>query len=219
MVEIDPIIRVALLRPCDSECYGLRTKSMFEALLEQGSNNMSENSSRIVVEEFDVINLKYPDENELGLYASFVIVGSLASAYDDHPWTEKLLDFIRRLHLENRRVLGVCFGHQIIARAMGGKVRKVPAGTQYGVRSTCLTDEGRKFFEDIEKESVSFIYTHGDEVIELPVGATSIGGNDIVPVHGMVFDGGNMVCLPCVHKMYTLHLVKIHISLLCHIFI
>mmetsp|Transcript_7753 Transcript_7753/g.10143 ORF Transcript_7753/g.10143 Transcript_7753/m.10143 type:complete len:245 (-) Transcript_7753:746-1480(-) len=157
-----------------------------------GSNSTT---SRPVVVEFDVLNGQFPSETEREIYDAFIITGSLASAYDDHPWTHPLMEYIKVLYAEKRRVLGICFGHQIIARTMGGKVVKSESGRQKGVRTCALTEKGKSFFRTQAQDAVSFIYDHGDEVVDVPAQASSIGGNDTIKVHGMIFEEGNMVTL------------------------
>ena len=54
--------------------------------------------------------------------SGFLIPGSASSAYDEDPWIAKLCEVIRDLRRDKRQVVGVCFGHQVIAQALGGKV-------------------------------------------------------------------------------------------------
>ena len=78
----------------------------------------------------------YPsDINECDAY---LITGSKASSYDDVQWIHNLKKFIKALHESKKKLIGVCFGHQIIAEALGGSVRKSPDGWHAGVDSISL---------------------------------------------------------------------------------
>ena len=85
----------------------------------------------------------YPrDLNECNAY---LITGSKASAYDDDQWIHDLKKFIQRLHQNKKKLVGVCFGHQIIAEALGGSVRKSPTGWHAGVDSISLNHNGYEY--------------------------------------------------------------------------
>ncbi|MAN99687.1 MAG: glutamine amidotransferase [Roseovarius sp.] len=96
----------------------------------------------------------------------WLITGSKHGAYEDHPWIPPLEQLIRDIHASGRPLVGVCFGHQIIAQAMGGKVEKFGGGWQVGV-----TDY------DIEGQRLPLNAWHQDQVTELPEGAQVIGSN------------------------------------------
>ena len=89
-------------------------------------------------EVFDVQRGIYPaslNGNEL-----YLIPGSRASAYDDTPWIKSLVEFIRKMHAENVKIAGICFGHQIIAQALGGKVERAKQGLGAGDRTSRVID-------------------------------------------------------------------------------
>lgn len=72
---------------------------------------------------------------------------SAASAYEDKPWILRLVDFTASLpkRYPMLKLVGICYGHQIIARASGGKVEKNDKGWELGVRSVKLSEAGKKF--------------------------------------------------------------------------
>ena len=64
---------------------------------------------------------------------AWLIPGSRHGVYDDLPWMAGLKDFIRDAAKQQRPMVGVCFGHQIIAEALGGKVEKAAIGFRIGM--------------------------------------------------------------------------------------
>ena len=71
----------------------------------------------------------------------WLITGSRFGAYEDHPWIPPLEDFIRAAYAAHVPVVGVCFGHQIIAQAMGGRVEKYPGGWSVGPTEYAFDDQ------------------------------------------------------------------------------
>ena len=69
----------------------------------------------------------------------YIITGSKSSVYDNEPWIAELHHFIGALHNSNKKTVGICFGHQIIASALGGKVEKADVGWGVGVKATTFS--------------------------------------------------------------------------------
>lgn len=84
------------------------------------------------------------------------------SAFDSPPWILALVDFVRKaLAHPSVRVIGVCFGHQIVGRAMGAKVARSEAGWEISVCGVELSDAGKELFEGRETLVRAFPpYTH-----------------------------------------------------------
>ena len=107
---------------------------MFEALLRQVDPTLE-------FQTWDVEAGELPEE--LGAAEGYIITGSKSSVYDDKPWIRALEDFVRHAHLARRKVVGICFGHQLIARALGGLVDKSSDGWGCGVQGSRLSRLGR----------------------------------------------------------------------------
>ncbi len=106
----------------------------------------------------------------------WLITGSRHGAYEDHPWIPPLEDLIRAIHAANRPLVGICFGHQIIAQALGGRVEKYSGGWAVG-----------RTEYDFDGETLALNAWHQDQVTVLPPGATVIASNDHCRNAGLVY--------------------------------
>ena len=110
-----------------------------------------------------------------------VLVGGAGeySAHHDFPWMPGLIDFIRRIAQEKRPLFGSCWGHQVIARALGGRVAHDSARSELGCRNVLLTDVGVRdpLFSTLPA-SFKANTGHHDRVVELPEGAVELACND-----------------------------------------
>jgi len=107
----------------------------------------------------------------------WLITGSRHGAYEDHPWIPPLEAFIRDCYAAHVPLVGICFGHQIIAKALGGRVEKFKGGWSVGP-----TDY--KFGE----ETLTLNAWHQDQVVEKPAAATVIASNDFCENAALVYD-------------------------------
>ncbi|KAF3951125.1 hypothetical protein ACB098_01G335000 [Castanea mollissima] len=128
---------------------------------------------------FRVIDDEFPDVNELQNYDGFVVSGSPSDAYGNDIWILKLCLLLQTLDAMEKKVLGICFGHQVLCRALGGKVGKAYTGWDVGLRKVSIVKDLAPyyFFDDLGEipTSLSIIECHQDEVFEVPLGAEVIG--------------------------------------------
>ncbi|HPE25916.1 MAG TPA: type 1 glutamine amidotransferase [Albidovulum sp.] len=118
----------------------------------------------LTFKSFHVEGMEFPkDVHECD---GWLITGSRHGAYEDHPFIRPLEDFIRKAFAERVPVVGICFGHQIIAQALGGKVEKFRGGWAVGPQNY-----------DFGTEKVNLNAWHQDQVVERPAAAEVVGSN------------------------------------------
>lgn len=85
------------------------------------------------------------------------------SAFDNDPWIVKLVDYVIDVHAKSTKpVVGMCFGHQIIGRALGAKVAVNPGGWEFSVDKIKFSEEGQKLFGVVSAVSIK-----GDTAVHL----------------------------------------------------
>ena len=106
----------------------------------------------------------------------YLIPGSLDSVYSDKPWIVALLHWIEKAYYCGTKLMGVCFGHQAIACALGGSVRRYEGGYGAGVRASIVLEEKmRPYFPD---GKMHLLYSHHDQVDILPPDAVCCATSD-----------------------------------------
>lgn len=106
----------------------------------------------------------------------WLITGSRHGAYEDHPFIPRLEDFIREAMAQKVPLVGICFGHQIIAQAMGGKVERFGGGWAVGPQDY-----------DFGGEKITLNAWHRDQVTERPAGAEVLASNDFCENAALVY--------------------------------
>ena len=150
---------------------------MFERLL------LAEDPS-LEFQTWDVESGELP--TDLDAADGFIITGSKSSAYDDKEWIRALENFIQRIHASRRKLLGICFGHQVIAKALGAIVDKSPKGWGCGIQTYQLKDA--ELAADGIGEDLRLIASHQDQVITVPAGAVIIAASDHCNIAGFRID-------------------------------
>ncbi|MFP6584922.1 MAG: GMP synthase [Candidatus Hydrogenedentota bacterium] len=127
---------------------------------------------------YDVLRLEYPDDvDEVDAY---LITGSKASVYDDEEWIRRLGRFVQKLHRRKKKLIGICFGHQLVAHVLGGRTEKSSEGWLIGVQRHALNDEGLALTGLTEGFDV--ICSHQDQVVVPAIGSVTLAGSEKCPV-------------------------------------
>ncbi|GKY89412.1 type 1 glutamine amidotransferase [Sinisalibacter aestuarii] len=157
---------------------------MFERLL--GGHDFS-------FQRWDVVDGIFP-EGPLDAEA-WLITGSRHGVYEGHDWIAPLEELIRQIAASGRPLVGVCFGHQIIAQALGGRVEKFAGGWAVGRQSY-----------DFGGETLALNAWHQDQVVELPEGARVIASNNFCENAALVIGDNVLTIQP--HPEFAAEMMK-----------
>ena len=117
-------------------------------------------------------------------FDGYVITGSPASVNDDSlPWVGPLLDFIRAVDAARQPLIGLCFGHQAVAKALGGEVARHSAGWGLGTAPTHWTTTPA--WMQPSQATTTLMAAHNEQVIRMPEGAVCLGGSEFCPIGSM----------------------------------
>ena len=119
--------------------------------------------------DFVIKNVYNNDECTIDDGDVWIITGSKYSVYENVPWINNLVDFVKLLIKNKKPVLGICFGHQVIAKSIGADVIKNPLGWELGSYSINLTDSGLNHNLFFGINNYDIVYeSHQDVVVNLP---------------------------------------------------
>ncbi len=107
----------------------------------------------------------------------WLVTGSKHGAYEDHDWIPKLEDFIREVYAANLPIVGICFGHQIMAQALGGKV----------IKYNGLWGMGTQEYTHPDGTKTKLLAMHQDQVVEKPPEAEIVASNDFCKMAGLAY--------------------------------
>jgi GMP synthase-like glutamine amidotransferase len=157
----------AALRPAHGDY-----PSMFAQLLGEG----------FATRAFDVQAGDLPDP---AAFDGAIITGSAAGVYEDHAWIPPLLDWIRSAR-GRTRLVGVCFGHQAMAQALGGRVEKSERGWGVGLHRYRVVEAQPWMTPPLPEIALSA--SHQDQVVLKPEDARVTLASDFTPVAGLAWD-------------------------------
>ncbi|KAI1849989.1 hypothetical protein JX265_003362 [Neoarthrinium moseri] len=183
-----PPIRLAILE-ADTPVPGVRAKyggygGVFTDLFRRACGSLSPPQSlesQLDLSAHDIVNDldSYPDPETLD---AVLISGSKHNSFESDEWILRLVQYTKRLLEGGRvRIIGVCFGHQIVARAMGNEVGRSVRGWELSVVEMALTEEGKKIFG---KDTLRIQQMHRDEVHSYPPGTIPLAHTDVCAVQG-----------------------------------
>lgn len=166
----------------------------FRALLGEG----------VATTRFDVQSGHLPEDPSA--FTGVIVTGSAAGVYDNLPWIPLLIDWLKRARGQTRLV-GICFGHQILAHAFGGRVEKSDKGWGIGLHRyqvTALEDWMRP-----RVASIAIPVSHQDQVVAPPPDARVIATSDFTPYAGLAWDDAiSFQCHPEFQPDYAAALIE-----------
>ncbi len=144
-------------------------------------------------ETFDAEHGEFPAR--LDRFDGLVVTGSPAAVFDDPPWIPRLLDTIRAAHAADVPLLGICFGLQACAQALGGEVVRNPAGWDIGMAALALSEAGRRHPALAQApQPLRILETHSDIAVRTPPGAVVLASSPRTPVEIFTL-GERVLCL------------------------
>lgn len=127
------------------------------------------------VKTFDICAGCWPESQG---WDGYVITGSSSGVYDPDPWIPDLKAWVLRT-AGSAPMIGICFGHQLMAEAFGGRVVKSPKGWGVGLHTYDLATVAAWMPE--EARTLSLPVSHQDQVVEIGGGAQVLGGSEFCP--------------------------------------
>lgn len=120
---------------------------------------------------------------------AYIVTGSPAGVYESHDWIPPLEDFLRAARGE-AKLVGICFGHQLMAQAYGGRVEKSARGWGAGLQ-TYRVLERAAWMDDVGAFAIPV--SHQDQVVDAPPGARVLAANDFSPFGLLEYEGGRAI--------------------------
>ena len=130
---------------------------------------------------------------------AYVITGSRKSVYDDEPWIATLADYIRELHAARKKLVGLCFGHQLVAEALGGSTQVAEVGWCVGVHNSRFMQ--RPWFVEADVDDYNLVVSHRDQVVRLPEDAKLLAVGQACP--NSMFTVGDHILAMQGHPEFT----------------
>ena len=116
--------------------------------------------------------------------AGAVVTGSASLVTDREPWSERTAVWLKEAVRTETPVLGICYGHQLLAHGLGGRVARNPRGREIGTVEVRLNGEaGKDALLQGFPPSIRVQTTHVESVVELPPGARLLASSDLDPHH------------------------------------
>ena len=148
--------------------------------------------------EVEAIDVQQAPPPSPEAYPAIAVLGSPSGVYDADPWIARLLDWLRDAR-GRTRLLGVCFGHQAMAQAWGGEVRRAPAGWGLGLHRYDVVSQ-EPWMESPAQE-IAIPVSHQDQVLTAPPAARVVARSAFTP-NAVLAYGDDALSFQC-HPEFT----------------
>ena len=145
-----------------------------------------------IAAEFEVYNVvqgEYPPEDKR--YDAYLITGSKADSFGSDPWIETLRGYVLKLYQRGDKLLGVCFGHQLLALLLGGKTERASQGWGMGIHRYQVTQ--KPSWMTPQTDTLDMMIWHQDQVTEAPINATVLASSAFCPI-AAYYIGDQVLC-------------------------
>lgn len=150
----------------DYDCY----HAMFKSLLQFASSTINFRRYHVLAGELPT---------SVDACDAYLVTGSKTGVYDNEAWLPALRVFLASAYDADKRLLGICFGHQLLADVLGGKAQKSSKGWGVGA----LTHQQVEVPEWMQPapHALTLLFSHQDQVTQLPASAQLLYGSDFCP--------------------------------------
>ncbi|ABZ78412.1 GMP synthase - glutamine amidotransferase domain [Shewanella halifaxensis HAW-EB4] len=130
---------------------------------------------------YRVIDGQYPES--IDRCDAYITTGSRFGVNDDADWIRRFEQFVVELYLANKRFIGICFGHQMMAKALGGQIKPSEKGWGIGVNKAQIVLPQAWMSADLNE--ISLVVSHQEQVVKLPEDAVILAGSEFCPFYMM----------------------------------
>ena len=146
--------------------------TMFEAMLGEVAPDFEFVTYRVLDSEFPAS----VDDCD-----GYITTGSRHGVNDGLPWIDTLEQFVADLVKDEKKFVGICFGHQVLAKALGGQVAVSDGGWAIGI--SCNEIDVTKAWMNPAQKNLNLIVSHHEQVSKLPEGVEVLASSDFCPYY------------------------------------
>lgn len=156
--------------PADEAVFNMPERQNFQRFFDQVAHNLTLVEYRVTEGEFPA---------DLHACDAYLVTGSPQGVYDPEPWIPPLADFLRSSYAAGKRLVGICFGHQLLAHTLGGHAEKAANGWGMGLRRFEIVATPSWMAPALPQGQLYFC--HQDQVTRLPPAAQRLAGDAFCP--------------------------------------